>query len=693
MRRFLLLLILLNISNIALSQLSNDDCLSALFIDDISDYCSPPNTFTNVGALPSGFPEVDCWRDEDNEADVWYSFIPSQTAVFIQLFGEAPTTTETLNNSAIALYQGTCDNLDEVLCSNIPRELQDIAERTVTDLVIGRVYYLRISSQLADAGTFQLCLTEFTPKKTPESDCRDAVVLCDKSPFFIENLQGVGDLTNEVAGTCINEEFASAWYTWTAENTGTLTFTITPNNVNDPAEDIDFAVFRLPSGLSNCDDKELIRCMASGETEGFPFELNEPCFGATGLRDGESDTEESPGCNVGDNNFLAPLNMIEGESYALVVNNFSLSGFGFNIEFGGTGNFLGPQPQFEIVANDGLECDKTISFTDNTLNNGDSIVSYTWNFGEGANPLTLDGIGPHEVVYESFGEKRVALIVETLRGCVNTEILNVSVAACCNDTSTLQIQSNNIDLICNGVPEGSIEGLASGGLPEYSYQLNDLGFQPSPQFNDLSAGQYTLEAIDRKGCTSSIDVTLTEPPPLEVIVSDDDSVDLGFSIQLNSMFGPDDRVISYEWGPSRGLSCSDCPDPLATPPGTTTYVLTITDQDGCTATDEVILSTALIRPIEVPNIISLNPINSENSFLWISGNEAVQSIKRFRVYDRWGNLMYQVSDVPLNEATFQGWDGTFKGNKVNNGVYVWMAEITFVDDVTLPYHGDITVIQ
>ncbi len=675
------------------AQVNNDDCVSALFIPNVTDFCSPSSSFTNVGAQASLSFDASCWRIDDHESDVWYSFSPSQPGVFIQLFGAAPSTTETIDNSALAIYQGNCSNLQEIVCSNVSNGVPDILERTLIDLVIGRVYYIRIGSSVASSGSFQLCLNQFNPIASPESDCSSAVVLCDKSSFFIENLQGVGSETNEVTGSCIMQEHASAWFTWTSENSGSLTFTIFPNNVNDPEEDLDFALYRLPDGLSDCANKELVRCMASGESQGQPFSQNEPCFGATGLREGEVDVGETQGCSIGDNNFLAPLQMLAGESYALVVNNFSESGFGFNIEFGGTGEFLGPTPLFEIIANDGFDCDKTIIFTDQSLDNTDMITDYSWNFGEGASPIFANEPGPHNILYQSFGTKRVALIVESSRGCTKTEILEFEVAACCADNSTLGLDNQNFALICADVPEGSIEAVGTGGLPEYLYDLNGDGFQPSPLYNGLASGDYTLTIQDRKGCTISQDITLTQPPPFIVNVTDDDSLDLGHSLQLDSEFDPSDRMVIYAWSPAEGLSCTDCPNPIATPPGSTTYILTITDQDGCTATDHVTLSTRLIIPIKSPNIISLSAMNNVNSFLWITGNIAAKTVKEYRVYDRWGSEMYSVSNVPFVAGPFQGWDGTFKGKAVNPGVYIWMARITFINKVTFTYYGDVTVIK
>ena len=68
MRSSEVVLIILFLPLVGWSQVNNDDCLSALFISDISNYCSPVNVFTNVNAEASVSPDASCWGTEDHEA-------------------------------------------------------------------------------------------------------------------------------------------------------------------------------------------------------------------------------------------------------------------------------------------------------------------------------------------------------------------------------------------------------------------------------------------------------------------------------------------------------------------------------------------------------------------------------------------------------------------------------------------------
>jgi len=158
-------------------------------------------------------------------------------------------------------------------------------------------------------------------------DCETALALCGESPFQIEMTAGVGNSDQDISGSCIPLEFNSIWVYFEVIESGSLVFNISPST----DQDIDFILFESNDG--DCNNKELIRCMASGETLG---EDSTPCMGDTGLAFGETDYVETAGCSTGDNNFLRPLDCVVGNGYYLYLTDFSATGLSIELSFDGT---------------------------------------------------------------------------------------------------------------------------------------------------------------------------------------------------------------------------------------------------------------------------------------------------------------------------------------------------------------------
>jgi hypothetical protein len=170
------------------------------------------------------------------------------------------------------------------------------------------------------------------------ADCDAAMDICKKKAYTISSAAGEGANPREadfVACFMNGENYGQAeenstWIKFEIAKSGTLTFVITPQRKTD---DMDFVVFKLPGG--SCDNKQIVRCMAGGDSEASVG--TSACMGQTGLRDGEADSSEDAGCNdPGDNAWLAPLRVVAGEQYAILVSNVSSRGPGFNISFGGS---------------------------------------------------------------------------------------------------------------------------------------------------------------------------------------------------------------------------------------------------------------------------------------------------------------------------------------------------------------------
>jgi len=681
--------LLVFVSSMMFGQVLNDDCQFATFISDIDGYCSEPAEFSNVGATADPqFPDV-CFLNYQN--GVWFSFVPQEPAINVKAFGSG-IGTNTLGFPRMALFAG-CG--DFVTCS--PGKSRGSDEFVISNLVIGQVYYLMVESAEELTGTFQLCIDDFTPVPSPESDCDKAVVLCNKDPFTVESLNSQGDDPFEANGSCIGGELASSWYVWECDESGTLTMELTPANqgIETIVDDLDFVIFELPNGINDCDNRIELRCMGSGAnvTNGQidPVSTWALCNRATGMAEGETDVTETGGCLGNSNNYIAPLDMVAGTTYGMLINNFTNNGLGFSIEFGGTGTFVGPDADFEVIAQQEFECDKTINFNDLSDPGVDPIVNYTWNFGSGATPATASGPGPHSTIYDSFGEKVAAVTLESSRGCLVTKVVEFFVDACCQDTSTLGVNAFPTDVDCFGDTDGQIVAEGFSGSPEYQYSLDGITFQPNPRFLDLAPGEYDLTIVDRKGCRDTTMVEILEPTQTTVDAGPDTTVDLGLSIILDATVNSDFFIDSIFWSPLDSfLNCTECLDPEVIPRGSTTYTITVVDENGCTASDEVQLLVNIIRPVFAPNVFSPNDDNVNDFFnLW--GGPAVEGIDFLKIYDRWGNLMYD-GRPQINDNT-QGWDGFFNGQRVNPGVYAWIADVRFVDNETETFSGDLTVIR
>ncbi|MEZ5057866.1 MAG: gliding motility-associated C-terminal domain-containing protein [Saprospiraceae bacterium] len=690
--RWILLIAFLWSGNL-LAQVPNDNCNGAIILNDL-DGCSLEGQYTNVGATQSTIPFPSCFTGSVSN-DVWFVFTARRTRLSIRVVGNtAFFTGGTMNNPVIALYSGTCGNLTEIACQqdNSNSRIASIA----ATLNVGESYFLRVDSRGGNTGTFQLCFTSFDDIPSPISDCQPGVLLCDKSPVIAPFLSTAGNDPNEVGTApcevsmeCNYSEDQSAWYKWICKDPGQLTFNLTPLN---PVDDLDFWVYELPNGVDDCTDKIPLMCMASGAVQGTPISNWIRCHGPTGLRMGETDDHENCGCAPGDNNYIMPLQMEAGKAYALVVMNFSSSGSGFEMSFGGDATFVGPDINFEIDPELDNQCDiDSITFIDSSIAGIGSISSYTWNFGNGANPRIENSVGPHEVVYNSFGPKNIVLQISTTAGCTKTEIKQIFIEPCCDPANDLAIDVFDVtDPLCPDIPSGSFTVNGSGGNPAYLFSTDGVDFFPITQYNGLAPGIYEVFIQDIKGCEDSAMVDIQPPPTFAVEAGPDQTINLG---EQTSLFGTIFGSPPYEfgWFEDPTLSCTDCIDPDVFPPFTTTYFLEANNEVGCRAIDSVTIFVEVIRPVYIPSAFSPNGDGINDFFTAYTGPQ-VRLIKRLLIFDRWGNLVFEATDIPPNSETL-GWDGSFKGKFMDSNVFAYYIEIEFIDDVVLPYEGDITLVK
>jgi gliding motility-associated-like protein len=647
-------------------------------------------------ATESALPAPACWRNGEASHDLWFRFTALKTSVRITVVGRNTIQNPggTLNEPEVVLYSGTCNAVNELRCASDLAGNQTI-EIFRSQLVVGQEYLIRVDARANNTGTFRLCVDQTNPPVIADADCETGAILCDKESILVEKTVGAGADATEMDEDCFGPnggEFDSKWFRWTCETTGSLTFTITPNNEPD---DLDFVVFELPNGLNDCSDGILLRCMASGAGN----DVFSPCYGPTGLREGESDVSEQFNCPAGQNNFLAPLMMEAGKSYALGISNFSQTQSGFTIDWGGTGTFLGPQADFIVDPVSGLKCDEVFTVEDLSGFVNGVVNGWQWNFGQDATPQEADTQGPHQVTYSSFGPKRISLTITTDLGCQVTVIKDIDVEPCCEDLEDLVIRRDSVvNLKCGGDSTGMVFVSAEGGTPDYSFSIDGMTFSEANQFDGLAAGTYQLFAQDIKGCMDTINIIVTEPPPLVVDAGADQTIVLGECIDIEGVVTPFGRLVDYSWsgGGVDDITCDSCQRTKVMPTmGTSTYVITVRDSQGCTASDSLTIFVEIVRPYFAPNVITTNGDNLNDIFT-IYGGPGLKAIITLEVYDRWGELVYKGENFPPGEEGIMmgfGWNGVFKSRPMNPGVFAFKARLRYIDDEEIVVSGSFTIIR
>jgi gliding motility-associated-like protein len=212
-----------------------------------------------------------------------------------------------------------------------------------------------------------------------------------------------------------------------------------------------------------------------------------------------------------------------------------------------------------------------------------------------------------------------------------------------------------------------------------------------PIYSNLAAGDYNITISDQKGCMNSRTFTIAAPPPLTVNAGIDTITDLGVPIQLNASYNPPVNI-DIQWTSNSPIFGDSILNPLVNPiEDPAIFIIEIEDDEGCTAIDSVAVRINDIKPVFVPNVFSPNGDNINDGFTVFAG-PAVDMIEELRVFDRWGNTVFAANEIFPNDPVL-GWDGTFKGKRMNAGVFAYYARVRFIDNSDQIYKGDVTLIR
>jgi gliding motility-associated-like protein len=354
-----------------------------------------------------------------------------------------------------------------------------------------------------------------------------------------------------------------------------------------------------------------------------------------------------------------------------------------------TANNLGPG-SYTVTVLDANGCSASATVSVNTLNGPSISVSSVTDatcFGATNGSATVSASGGTGNL--SYNWSPVGGNTATATGlAAGNYTVTVTDDAGCSAVITVVVgQAPEISIIPNvnaancGSADGAISLTVSGGSGSgYSYVWQPNG-EISSSISGLIPGQYTVTVTDGNNCSNSETITVPQIGNLTVTVNPvSATIEQGDEVQLTASGGS-----SYSWTPSTGLSCVNCPNPIANPTTTTTYTVTATDDFGCTGTASVtVFVITLCGDLFVPTIFSPNG-DGNNDVQCVMGG-CVESMT-FAIFNRWGEKVFETN----NQADC--WDGTYKGKPVNTGVYVYKLNALLTNGENIVQSGNLNLVR
>ena len=348
-------------------------------------------------------------------------------------------------------------------------------------------------------------------------------------------------------------------------------------------------------------------------------------------------------------------------------------------------------PTAIITVSNGTVCQGQ-SLIFNSTSTGSNISAYAWSFG-GGTPGTANTAGPHSIVFNTVGNFNVLLTVTDEFNVTDDTLITIQVISCSTPTAAFSISDNDP---CEGDCITFTNNSSSVSTPTYAWSFP--GGSPSSStlenpgpicYNTPGNYTATLVVTNSFGTGSYVqNITVLPPPVIDVFGNTFINLGENATIGANST----DGEISWTWTPNNQgdiLECtvSDCSQALVSPVINTTFAATVTTDEGCTATDFVLIGVNVPSTgyaIGVPNSFSPNGDN-RNDILMVDGLGISSLI--FRIYNRYGQLVFESTDQSL------GWDGNVNGEPLNPATFAWTLECIMVTGDKVELNGNVTLIK
>ncbi len=185
--------------------------------------------------------------------------------------------------------------------------------------------------------------------------------------------------------------------------------------------------------------------------------------------------------------------------------------------------------------------------------------------------------------------------------------------------------------------------------------------------------------------------------PILRFAQDTLSLPTGFLLPLSPIVvnAADPNILpmaKYAWTPAGDLACNDtvCASPVATIKDNTCYSVTGTNSYGCSGSAVICVKVfCQSSQVFIPNAFAPRGNIAANRILMVRAT-GITSVKSFRVFNRWGKIVFERSNFPPNSPDF-GWDGMAGGRMADSGVYVYTADVICENGISYTFKGNVTL--
>ncbi|SDE88657.1 PKD domain-containing protein [Chitinophaga filiformis] len=323
-----------------------------------------------------------------------------------------------------------------------------------------------------------------------------------------------------------------------------------------------------------------------------------------------------------------------------------------------------------------------LSVTIPNYSNAGFTSSYYWDFGDGTDTITFDkSVFNH--LYPDTGVYELKLVVNRGLSCTDSVTGFVHNYPGLNADFTVQGLCRGEPILFNDVSSYTYGKITSRrwdiGIPDAPQPTSAV----STQLNYIyqNGGKYTvsLSVLTDRSCSATVskEITVYEVNPF---AGNDTILARGQSLQLNATGGD-----FYAWSPPDGLNNINIANPVASGNQDITYLLKVSNSQGCIGYDSINVKYYAGPEIYIPNAFSPNGDGQNDRFRFIP--VGITEYEYFRIYNRWGQEIYSSTDFR------KGWDGTIKGMPAPVDTYIWILAGKDLTGKSILKKGTVTLVK